>query len=691
MKKLFLFLFFNSAFSILNCAFSQGPLVKKWDHRYGGTEIEYLFSFIETHDGGFMLGGVSYSPQGGDKTDVLRGISDFWVVRLDTAGNKIWDKTFGGDKNDDLYAMIETSDHGFLLGGLSRSSISGEKTEANRDTSLTWADYWIVKIDSNGTKQWDKRFGGMDEENLYALLQTNDGGYLLAGLSNSDAGGDISQPNWGLYYDYWILKTDAMGNKLWDKRYGGTDDDEFSSLAMTADGGFLIGGSSLSGQGGCRTQPTWGSYDYWILKVDSTGAILWDRRYGGTNQELLKDILATPDGNFLLAGTSMSGIGGDKTQPNWNALSDYWILKIDSAGTQLWDKVAGGTDMEEFNTIIATSDGDYLFSGDSYSAASGDKSENNFGLEQSWFFKTDDQGNPKWNKTVLTPGHDEYGMALQTKDGCYAVANYSNGTVGGYKTEPPWNNGWDYWIVKFCDTSAVLPNFTATGSVCPGTCVDFTNLSLNATTYQWSFPGATPDSSTDTNPQNICYPNSGNYDVQLIAANANGSDTLLLTDYISVYSSPPPQAITQNGDTLFAIQGSTSYQWFFNGNIITSATDYFYVGSASGDYNVVATDTNGCEVEAAVFDVVLSIESGDAQDYLYLFPNPVFDKFTIHNAKCKMGTAVEVSVYNMIGEKVNPAVDSRQLTVDCRLLPPGMYILEMHFDSTTFRAKFVKQ
>ena len=143
----------------------------------------------------------------------------------------------------------------------------------------------------------------------------------------------------------------------------------------------------------------------------------------------------------------------------------------------------------------------------------------------------------------------------------------------------------DYWIVKFCDSTQSLSLFTAPAVLCPGTCTDFTNLSLNATSYQWSFPGATPDTSTAVNPTNICYTNSGSYDVQLIATNANGSDTLLLTNYITVYPSPPPQSITQNGDTLFAIAGAGIYHWYLNGNIISGATDYFYVATSSGDYN----------------------------------------------------------------------------------------------------------
>jgi len=251
----------------------------------------------------------------------------------------------------------------------------------------------------------------------------------------------------------------------------------------------------------------------------------------------------------------------------------------------------------------------------------------------------------------------------------------------------------DLWVftpytfcVSVCSPPLIV-QFNASNNICPGTCTDFTNLSYNASSYQWSFPGATPDSSTTTNPQNICYPDPGSYDVQLIATNANGSDTLLLSSYITVYPSPPPQSITQSGDTLFAIAGSASYQWYFNGNIINGATDYFYIAPANGDYNVVATDLNGCEVEAAVFNVMTELQTSAFSPLPSVFPNPVEETLTVIGTP--PGTTCGISVYNVFGEIVLTA-DARLLTMDCHFLSPGMYLLEITTTDKTYHVKFIK-
>jgi hypothetical protein len=256
----------------------------------------------------------------------------------------------------------------------------------------------------------------------------------------------------------------------------------------------------------------------------------------------------------------------------------------------------------------------------------------------------------------------------------------------------------DLWVYN-PDTSCVMacltpPSalFNSMGPLCPGTCTDFINLSSGGTSFQWSFPGSSTPSSTDVSPTNICYPNPGSYDVQLIATNATGSDTLLLNNYVTVYPAPPPQGITQNGDTLFAIAGASSYQWYFNGSIITGATEYFYVAASGGDYNVVATDTNGCEVEAVIFNVLASaqaaVSSGSKQE-LVVFPNPANETLNVTGYEL-FGTAFEISVYNIFGDKVMAACCGL-LTVDCRLLLPGMYFLEISSDQNLFRTKFIKQ
>jgi len=688
--KVGLIIFFNCALCIVNCTLglAQNPLVKMWDYRFGGMADEGLMSIQQTTDGGFILGGLSGSPSGGDKTQSTKGGFDYWIVKTDSLGIQQWDKDFGGTNDDFLFSVQQTADAGFILGGRSASGISGDKTQP------TWGsqDYWIIKTDSFGNMQWDRDFGGTGYDDLYCIQLTADGGYILAGYSASGISGDKTQPVWGSA-DYWIVKTDSLGNKLWDKDFGGTGDDYLYSIQKAADGGFIFGGWSVSGVSGDKTQQGWGSADYWIVKTDSLGNKQWDRDFGGADDDWLYSIQLTADGGFILGGWSASGISGNKTQPCRGSY-DYWIVKIDSLGNKQWDRDFGGTDFEdEFGNVSQTADGGYLIAGTSYSAISGDKTENNLGQEQTWIIKTDSLGNKLWDKTVFTSGHDENGLAIQTTDECYVIANYTDGGVAGYKTQSC-QGSWDYWIVKFCEV--LQAGFTSPSFMCPGTCVDFTNLSFQATSYQWSFPGASPDTSSVANPQNICYPNPGSYDVRLIASNANGSDTLLLTNYITVYPSPPPQSITQSGDTLFAIAGASSYQWYFNGNIISGATNYFFPAQTSGDYNVVATDGNGCEVEAAVFNVTASLESTVHSPQLTVFPNPVKNEITIHNAQITSETAVEISIYNMVGEKVLtvylPNQNSPLITeVDVQTLSKGMYWLEINSGEKIFRSKFVKQ
>jgi len=465
-----------SLFLFINVLQAQNPLVKQWDNRFGGDTAEWLTSLHQTIDGGYILGGYSESGISGDKTQANRDTvcfngctNDYWIVKTDSLGNKEWDKRFGGNYEDELYSIQQTVDGGYILGGWSNSDSSGDKTQPSWG-AFGSMDYWIVKIDSLGNKLWDKRFGGTGYEEFRLLQQTTDGGYILGGFSNSGIGGDKTQPNWDTTlnstFDYWIVKIDSLGNKKWDKRFGGTSDDLFSSLEQTTDKGYILGGWSTSGINGDKTQPNWDTsmifptYDYWIVKTDSLGNKEWDKRFGGTDADWLKSLQQTADGGYILGGWSYSGLNGDKTHVNWGGNSDidFWIIKTDSAGNKQWDKNFGGTNVEfEFGNIIQTPDSGYLFSGQSSSPISGDKTENNLGsLADTWVVKINSAGNKIWDKTVFTTDGDQYGFAIPVYKGCYAIANYTNSGIGGYKTQPNWDSTHitnDYWIVKFCDTT----------------------------------------------------------------------------------------------------------------------------------------------------------------------------------------------------------------------------------------------
>lgn len=275
---------------------------------------------------------------------------------------------------------------------------------------------------------------------------------------------------------------------------------------------------------------------------------------------------------------------------------------------------------------------------------------------------------------------------------------------GGYNSSTgPCNDLWRFKIDSTCAPciSAAVALFNAPNQICPGTCTDFNNLSINATSYQWNFAGAIPSVSTDVNPTGICYSTPGTYDVELIASNSNSSDTLILANFITVYPNPSPQGINQSGDTLFANQGATSYQWYYNGSIVPGATDYFYVVAQGGNYNVVATDGNGCEVEAAIFDVIAGIEIGEGNLHtltngVTIFPNPVVDKCTIHFAQITMGTAFEILIYNIVGERVMTFSKQAQndilpAEIDVSSLGSGSYFLEIVLNNKIVRGKFVKK
>jgi PKD repeat protein len=680
-------------------SFAQWNYSKLWDARFGGTDADLLTSFRECLDGGFLLGGYSQSLSGGDKTQTLwggLGDDDFWIVKTDASGNKEWDKDFGGYFTDRMYSIQPCNDGGYLLCGESISGIGGDKTQPLQGNT----DYWIIKIDSAGNKLWDKDFGGTDYDYLNSSIPTSDGGFLLAGVSSSPAGGDKTQNSWG-GWDYWIIKIDSLGNKIWDRDYGGTDHDYLNGLMQTGDGGFILGGHSISDAGGDKSQNRWGLYDFWIVKIDSIGNLLWEKDFGGTDNDYFNSIALKPNGNALLAGISASGVSGNKTQPSYGGL-DFWMLEIDSLGNLLNEKAYGGNDDEDFfGSINKFTNGDYLLAGISYSNISGVKTEDNLGIEQSWLVRIDSAGNLIWDKTIFTPGHDEEGYAIQTSDGCIAVANYSNGNIGGYKSEnnrdtvAPYVTP-DYWLVKFCDSTVALQpvaGFNSLTEVCPGTCIDFTNTSVNAISYLWYFPGATPGSSADIHPLNICYYTPGTYDVMLIASGLAGQDTLLLTNYMTVYPNPQAQGIIQSSDTLFANAGSFSYQWYLNGSMIAGATNYFYVASVSGDYNVIATDSNGCEVEAAAFDIIAGQEFLNYQTQILIRPNPVFNTLEIYTD----GSAPiisQVNIYNAIGEKMlsfeglSPLAKSIYISVET--LSPGLFYLEACNGSSYFRTRFVK-
>jgi len=252
-----------------------------------------------------------------------------------------------------------------------------------------------------------------------------------------------------------------------------------------------------------------------------------------------------------------------------------------------------------------------------------------------------------------------------------------------------------YLTTDACSVTLPAAGFESSDTTfCQNECIDFTNFSVNATSFQWIFPGGSPAASTDVNPSSVCYNNPGTFDVTLIASNAGGTDTLTLPNFITVIPYTLVQGIQQVGDTLVSNQGFVSYQWYYNGNIIAGATDYFYVAQQNGDYNVICIDENGCQVEAVIFNVLASVQHADKRSALTIFPNPVSEKLSVIGYN-DPGAVSEISVYNVLGEKIYSAMDAERFPdgyrdIDCRHFSPGTYWLDVITDGQHHRLQFLK-
>ncbi|WP_161597166.1 CBM96 family carbohydrate-binding protein [Dyadobacter flavalbus] len=370
--------------------------------------------------------------------------SNYFIVKLDSKGNKEWEKTYGGNKEDELQSVIPTSDGGYLIGGQSDSDASGDKTDSAYSIST---DYWIIKITADGTKQWDKTYGGTGTDNLATAIQTSDGGYLIGGLSSSPANGIKSENSYG-EFDYWVIKLDANGNKQWDKTLGGSLRDRVSSLIQAPDGGFIVAGESDSEIGGNKTADSKGSYDYWIVKLSASGTKLWDKTYGGRYFDRDPIITRTEDNGFLLAGISSSEVEGDKTAPVFGDY-DVWVVKINSEGEKLWDKSYGGSDFDLIKSIQPTSDGGYLIGGIGGTSLSDPHTDPELQGYGFWAVKIDASGSKIWDRNI-GGGIVELAGAFPTSDGGYFLTGHAlTDNVEGGKTE----YGQGIWTVKLLSES----------------------------------------------------------------------------------------------------------------------------------------------------------------------------------------------------------------------------------------------
>ncbi len=436
-------------FALLLCLFtahSQDPAII-WQNTIGGSDTDFSTVFEATADGGYILGGYSTSNISGDKTENSNGQIDIWIVKIDGSGNIMWQNTIGGAGDDFLISMQQTTDGGYIVGAGSDSNISGDKTENSRGG----LDYWILKLDASGNITWQKTYGGNQPEFDTYIVETTDGGYFVGGYSDSDVSGEKTDPTNG-QRDYWALKLDSSGNIVWQNSIGGSLVDRPQAAFQTSDGGYIIGGFSTSGISGDKTEANQGGNDYWIVKLNSDGTIQWQNTIGGNDSDTFRDMIQTADGGYLVGGYSKSNISGDKTESSQGDF-DFWILKLDSNGNIIWQNTIGGSGIDYPRDVKQLADGTYMIGGWSNSNISGDKTENSNGGYDYWLVKLSSAGNIISQNSIGGAADESGSYIIENADGSFAMFCSSDSNTSGDKGDN--SEGLDdYWVFK--TTAAIL-------------------------------------------------------------------------------------------------------------------------------------------------------------------------------------------------------------------------------------------
>lgn len=313
-------------------------------------------SVQQTSDGGYIAGGYAGWFGFSDSYDC-------WLVKLNTGGDVIWNKHFGGSGTEGIQSVIQTSDGGYIFAG-STASTNGDVTGAHGGY-----DCWIVKLNSLGVTEWKKCYGGSSNDYGAYIRQTNDGGYIVCGSSSSTDGDvmgyHVSAPGaWG-NGDIWVIKLDTTGNIQWQKCLGGTDWDGGCRVHQIPSGQYMIYGQVKSADE--DVSGNHGERDSWLAKLDTSGNLLWQKCYGGTSDEFASQFQQTPDGGFVLLASTISSDGDVVGNHYTGGSYDCWVVKTDPVGNIEWQKCLGGVSDEFAGDICTTSDGGYFIGGDASS------------------------------------------------------------------------------------------------------------------------------------------------------------------------------------------------------------------------------------------------------------------------------------------------------------------------------------
>ena len=331
----------------------------EWQKTYGGSADDRGADLIQTSDGGYVIVGKSKSND--FEVSENAGFDDFWVVKLDSNGSVYWENSFGFAGSDVPYSIIQTNDDGYLLTGV--LDVSASNGQGDRNSILSrhaGGDYWVIKLNSNGVKQWSNYYGGSFTDTAYDAIQTEDDGYIIVGSSDSN---DVDITNNKGTYDFWIIKISATGNLVWEKSFGGSEIDEAHAISKSADGNYLIVGDTRSSD--LDISQNNGAADLWVIKITPEGTLLWEKTLGGSSFDVGRSVSKTQDNGFIISGSSRSTNASFSSNKGQN---DAWVIKLNSGGDLEWQKTIGGSEVDFFYDTVELNDQTVVAVGDSNSS-----------------------------------------------------------------------------------------------------------------------------------------------------------------------------------------------------------------------------------------------------------------------------------------------------------------------------------
>lgn len=407
-------------------ASAQVAPAMEWQKSTGGSLNDVARSVQQTSDGGYVIAGYTMSTDG--DVSGQQGQGDAWVVKFDQSGTIEWQRAFGGANSDVANDIQQTVDGGYVLAGSTGSN--------NGDVSgnLGMTDAWVVKLNSVGAIQWQRTLGDLRVDMAYAVQQTADGGYVVAGYQEP-----LADP-----YPWQVLvaKLNSAGAIEWEEVMGGSSNDVAFDIQQLEDGGYVLAGQTASNDQ--DVSGNHGVVDGWVVRLNASGVIQWQKALGGSYVDQIRSIQLTTDGGYVVVGNTRSDDGDvSGNHGEVSITDDAWVVKLNDQGTIQWQRALGGSSSEVGNAVHQKGNGGYVVTGFTTSNDGDVTGEHVSG--DVWVIGLDATGEIEWQRTLGGSGLDGSSDIQQTSDGGYVLTGFtssSDGDVSG------WHGGWDQWTVK---------------------------------------------------------------------------------------------------------------------------------------------------------------------------------------------------------------------------------------------------